>query len=183
MWAKIVPRLLELPYGILIPDCLGYAGTSKPTDPSLYSFQAMSDDFIEILDTESIESVIPVGHDWGSEIAQRVYLIHPEREVAMVCLNVAYRPPNAEKPFSLDESNATMERFFGYPALAYWEFLTAGDGVKIMNGNLERAYEVMHGDAEEWIKKIFCTRGAMRKYMLSEGESVPLKEYAKDPMM
>lgn len=182
LWADIVPTLLELPYSLLIPDLLGYAGTSKPSDPSLYNFRSMSDDLVEILDAENITSVIAIGHDWGSALAQRLYLFHPQKVVGLILLNVAYMPPDQDHEFDLGATNAMMEKVMGYPALPYWELFTAEDAPKLIQDNAERFYEVLHGDVEDWMKKMFCTRGAMREYLMGS-ESVPLKPYARDPTM
>ena len=71
-------------YGVIAVDCLGYNGTSKPTDKESYSFQGMSKDLEEIVDKEGLDKVIPVGHDWVSHPAttprqKDIYLSHTGR--------------------------------------------------------------------------------------------------------
>src|SRR5436190_2575570 len=94
-WATVVPFLMPLGFTILIPDLLGYAGTSKPTDATLYNSRSMCDDVVEVLNSESIQQVIPIGHDWGSFLAQRLYLWHSSRVAALGLLSVAYYPPRS----------------------------------------------------------------------------------------
>ncbi|KAL6399572.1 hypothetical protein AUP68_18122 [Ilyonectria robusta] len=66
LWAGLInDYLLPLGYGIVALDCLGYGGTSKPTDLSSYAWQHMTADAVEILDAEKLATVISVGHDWG----------------------------------------------------------------------------------------------------------------------
>lgn len=179
LWAKIVPALLPLDFTLVIPDLLGYGGTSKPTDPNEYNGKLMANDLYEILDDEQIKQIIPVGHDWGSFMAQRAYLWNPERSDGLILLNVAYRPPSQE-PFDLQATNELTERLVGYPLYAYWELFTAPDGAKVVHSHLESLYTALHGDAENWMKTMFCVPGAFRKY-LEEDKTVSVKEFAKDP--
>jgi soluble epoxide hydrolase/lipid-phosphate phosphatase len=51
-------------YGLIVPDLLGYGGTTKPTDGEPYRASLMARDLMEILDTEGLDKVIAVGHDW-----------------------------------------------------------------------------------------------------------------------
>ena len=63
-WARQVAHLEPLGYGIVVPDCLGYGGSSKPADYKEYRHKLLSQDFVEILDAEGIQSAIAIGHDW-----------------------------------------------------------------------------------------------------------------------
>ena len=63
-WYKVATHFKERGYGIIIPDMLGYGGTDKPSDPSLYAHSAMSQDLVSIFDAENVEKVVAIGHDW-----------------------------------------------------------------------------------------------------------------------
>lgn len=63
-WAKQVPFFEQHGYGLIVPDLLGYGGSDKPYDPALYRFKAMSQDIVELLDSENAHNVISIGHDW-----------------------------------------------------------------------------------------------------------------------
>lgn len=178
MWNDIIAKLSHLPYRIIAPDLLGYDGTAKPTDPRQYAYSLQAKDLSEILLGESISSVIVVGHDWGSAMTQRFYLHYPEMVAGLVLLNVAYNVPNPSQKFDLDVVNQLTEKVFGYPIFAYWEFFTAEDGPALLAANLDRVYEVLHGDSKDWMRAQFCTRGALREYLTGQVESVPLKKYA-----
>lgn len=102
-----------------MPDLLGYDGTSKPTDMHDYNSKGMTDDVYEIIDAEKFDKIIPVGHDWGSWMAQRLYVYRPERCVGIILLNVAYMPPS-DTPFDLESTLNITEQAFGYPTFAYW---------------------------------------------------------------
>ncbi|KAF2184221.1 alpha/beta-hydrolase [Zopfia rhizophila CBS 207.26] len=187
LWADIVPALLPLGFPLVIPDMLGYAGTSKPTDPKEYNSKSMSNDLYELVDSECFDKIIPVGHDWGSYMAQRVYLWRPERCVGLIILNVPYMPPDSSMPFNLDTVLDMTEKMYGYPSLAYWDVFAADDGPKLLLDNVENLYHLIHcndesGPQDEAMKKVFCVRGATRNLLqTTKSQDVPLKPYARDP--
>ena len=160
------------------PWTLRGTGSIRKTDASLYNSKDMTKDMAEILDHESIKHVIVAGHDWGSFLAARMWLWHPERRVGLILLNVAYTPPG-QQAFNLDEVNQMYEQYVGQPLLAYWEPFTAPDAPKLILDNLEAFWCVLHGDEPEWMTKMFTTRGGLREFL--EGDKrVPLKPYAQD---
>ena len=179
LWQDIVPALLDLGHRLVIPDLLGYGGTSKPTDYKEYSMKAMSNDLYELLDSESIDSVVPVGHDWGSGLAQRVYLYRPERCKALVTLNVAYMAPSPA-PFDLAAINSTTEKHFGYPMYAYWDLFAADDGPEILLRHVETLFHLLHWDHPDGMKTVFCTYGNTRRLLTTTSPSdYPLKPHAQ----
>jgi pimeloyl-ACP methyl ester carboxylesterase len=178
MWSEVVDKLSDLPYRVVVPDCLGYAGTSKPSDLAAYKWSGQTADLREILQAEDINKVIVIGHDWGAILAQRFYQRYPELCAALVLLNISYRAPTEQK-FDLDGWNALTEKRFGYPLYQYWYLFTSADGAKIINNNLEKFWEVLHGADDDWMKKMFSGKDAMTNYF-SNGEAVELKSYAKE---
>jgi soluble epoxide hydrolase / lipid-phosphate phosphatase len=178
LWEKIVSSLKEVTNPLLIPDLLGYSGTSKPVDAAKYSSKAMADDLLEILDHENIKSVISTGHDWGSFLAQRFYLFHPDRCAGVMLLNVAYMPPGADA-FDMDQANAMTEQMTGHPRLAYWELFCADDGSKVMEEHLDSVFHMMHGEGKDQMLKTFCVRGATREWVEKDTKT-KLKPYAAD---
>ncbi|KAI8937406.1 hypothetical protein NX059_005132 [Plenodomus lindquistii] len=176
LWSGVVASLRELPHKIIIPDCLGYGGTEKPKDTNLYAYKDQAQDLVDILANENAPTTIIIGHDWGSVLSQRTYLHHPELFSGVILLNTGYMVPS-HQPFDLAAVNELTERTMGYPQFAYWEFFTAPDAAKIIDENLDRMWQVLHGDVEDWMRKLFCVPNAMRNFLLSN-EDVPLKAYA-----
>lgn len=98
----------------------------------------------------------------------------------LITLNVALMPPRGE-PFDLDAVNGFTEKAVGYPIYAYWELFADPEGPKnVMEPNLESLYYAIHGDQDEWMKKLFCTRGAIREWVAAGRKDVPLKKFAQD---
>lgn len=126
--------------------------------------------------------------------AQRFYLYHRDRCIGLSLLSLAYQIPSPD-PFDLDGENKLTSKSFGYPQWEYWNFFCAPDAPSLMNNDLERMYEVNHGNypsplPEEqgrdiWMREMFCTPGAMREYVARQGKwknaSIELKHYAKNP--
>lgn len=185
LWCDIVQYLAQ--HGVLakrkviIPDMLGYAGTSKPMNTALYNYEGMAGDLRKILDAEGVDKAVVIGHDWGSVMAQRLYAFHSDIIDKIVLLNVAYHPPSklGDPEFDLATGNKVLQATFGAPLWTYWEFFISEDGASLMRANLEKVYEAQHGDVENWGFKMFCVPGAWRAY-LTGNESAPLKPYAQD---
>ena len=87
-------------YRVIVPDMLGYGGTQKPIEASDYSAKKICADLAALLDLLEIKSAVcmkevvrndsmlifsqvVIGHDWGSFIAGRFALWHPNRILAL----------------------------------------------------------------------------------------------------
>lgn len=180
LWAAVLPYLLELDFPIVVPDLLGYNGTSKPTDAQAYNSKGMADDLAEILDHETIKHVISVGHDWGSYLAQRVALFYPDRVVGLILLNVAYMDAN---PFDAAETNRILNSETGLPRLAYQSLFVSEQAPSLLADHPEAAFATFHGSNEgtkNFMEDLFAHWGAMESF-LGEDKRQPLKEYATAP--
>jgi soluble epoxide hydrolase / lipid-phosphate phosphatase len=177
LWTGLIDNfLLPNGYGVIAIDCLGYGGTSKPTDPASYAWPAMTADAIDILDAEKLDKVISVGHDWGSALAQRLYNYHPNRVSGLGTVNLAYIEPR-DTPLDLKAFNEMTKKVFGYPQYEYWNFLTANDAPEIMRRNLESAYSVTHGDPRTFLE-VWNVAGEFRKFV-EDGKTQPTLPYAQ----
>ena len=179
LWSSIASNLRKLPFRMVIPDLLGYAGTSKPTEPSAYRWDGMTGDLIDILDAESIDKVIVVGHDWGSALTARFYNYYPARTAGLVLLNVPYVPPSKDK-FELDALNDMTKQEFGYPLYMYWHFFTDPAAPKILKEHVPRLFTALHAKGSSSMKDLFCEPDAIKKYLLSDSPDMEVREYAND---
>ncbi|KAJ9608071.1 hypothetical protein H2200_007059 [Cladophialophora chaetospira] len=181
LWNDVLAHLGNIPHKVVVPDMLGYAGTAKPLDKTLYNYAGMADDLREILDAEEVDKAIVVGHDWGAAMVQRFYAFHADRVAGIILLNIAYHPPSkpGDPRFDLQGVNELLQNAYGAPLWTYWEFFTSNDGPQLMRENLEKVYEAQHGDVPDWGFKMFCVPGAWREYVVGS-QTVPLKPYAKE---
>lgn len=175
LWAGLInDHLVPNGYGVVAPDCLGYGGSSKPTDPAAYAWQYMTADAVEILHAEGVPAAVSLGHDWGSAMAQRLYNLHPSRVSGLVLVNVAYIPPSDH--FDLDAVNAASRAAFGVGVYEYWHFQTAADAPELMRRNIESLYSMMFGEPATWLENM-CSPGGMRRWV-SGGHVQPTMPYA-----
>ena len=86
-WYKIAARLAER-YHVVLPDLRGYGDSSLPdagADNVNYSFRAMAQDLLEIMDQLGYSRFYAAGHDRGARTTHRLCMDHPGR-VLKVCL-------------------------------------------------------------------------------------------------
>lgn len=178
LWTDLIENyLVPQGFGVVAPDCLGYAGSDKPTDEKVYNIRDLCADVVEILDTEGTSNVVVLGHDWGSLLVQRIYLFHPHRVTGIIIMNVAYRPPS-EAPFNLERFNPYMQSVLGYSPYWYWELVLSDQGPKILEDHLESLWTVLHGAGDSMIAT-FGTKDGMKSYLL-EDKMQPVQEYATE---
>lgn len=79
---------------VVVPDMLGYGGSSKPRAAEEYSTKKLCADLAALLDVLGVQKAVVIGHDWGSYVAGRFALWQPDRLLALVMLSVAYTPPS-----------------------------------------------------------------------------------------
>ncbi|EME78002.1 uncharacterized protein MYCFIDRAFT_63852 [Pseudocercospora fijiensis CIRAD86] len=180
LWESVAPNFIELGYRVLVPDLLGYGGTSKPTDVEIFTGALQAKDIIEICDNEAIDKIIPIAHDWGCSVGSRLWLFHPDRVVGIVHISVPYMPPTGiEGPLDLDKINDMVEAAYGFRRFEYQTFFVTDEAPKIWEEHLESAWTIMHGDSKDHMKTMFCTPGLMRQYLLNDTKT-PLKPYAQN---
>jgi soluble epoxide hydrolase/lipid-phosphate phosphatase len=180
LWTDLATKYLQpAGYGLIIPDCLGYAGTSKPTDVEAYAWSGMTQDLVEILDKEKVDKVFSAGHDWGSTFAQRFWIFHPERCCGLAMINVAYRgkPPG---PTNLDNLRDSVTAAIGYFGFWFWYLLSSPDGALILDAHLPSLFDAIHGDPESWMETM-CVEDGLKDWLMQD-KTQPRASYATEAM-
>jgi haloacetate dehalogenase len=80
-WHKIAPRLAR-DFTVVCTDLRGYGDSSKPEgggDHADYSFRAMAQDQVEVMQALGFEQFSAAGHDRGARVLHRMCLDHPEK--------------------------------------------------------------------------------------------------------
>jgi soluble epoxide hydrolase/lipid-phosphate phosphatase len=130
-------------YGILVPDLLGYGGTSKPLSVTPYIGSSMSADIIAILDSEDITGpLIGIAHDWGTYLLSQLAARHQERFDKFVFLSVPFSPPGRE--MDVEQINRATKEKEGYEQFGYWLFLTQDGAGKIIGEHVRGVPSSLH---------------------------------------
>ncbi|KAH9943616.1 Alpha/Beta hydrolase protein [Amylocystis lapponica] len=173
-WRKQVPVLQEAGYGIIAPDCLGYGGTDKPTDPTKYKYSEMAADLVDILDAEKADKVVVIGYDWGSTMTSRFANYYPERCLALAFLVLGYTLPYTD--FNYPAAVAATEKMLGYAPFGYWAFFSEEGASETIREHWDSFYSILHPpDAAVW-KTDFAPPGALKAWLLADKKG-PLPAY------
>lgn len=89
-WHKIAPRLAS-EYTIVAPDLRGYGDSSKPDggkDHAAYSFRAMAQDQVEVMEELGFSHFRVAGHDRGGRVGHRLALDHAGRVEKLAVLDI-----------------------------------------------------------------------------------------------
>lgn len=181
LWEDLATKhLIPAGYGVIIPDCLGYAGSSKPTDVQAYNPLGLTNDFSEILSAENIEKVIVGGHDWGAALANRFYVFHPERCTGLFTFNVTVVPPPTG-PIVLDVIKPLMKKADGYFRFEYWYLFTdTVNGPSLIDKHVESLFMAVHAEPEAW-RETLCAEDGLRRW-LEQDKKGPVQAYVTDKM-
>ncbi|KAI0344606.1 epoxide hydrolase [Trametopsis cervina] len=177
-WDKIAPFFEDRGYGVVVPDMLGYGGTSKPTDVNAYLPSLIVKDLVDILDAENIQKVIAVGHDWGTKPVSRLANHYPERVIAYAFLAVAFS--SVKPPLDHDKLLAWGRAKYGYDVYGYWEYLaSAGELDEDFRTHADAVVAILFpSDPVIW-EKHMAPRGALKEAVVSDFKS-PLPSYVTE---
>ncbi|KAK0210018.1 Alpha/Beta hydrolase protein [Desarmillaria ectypa] len=174
-WRHQVPFFLDEGYGLIVPDMLGYGGSSKPVDTADFKSTVLTKDLVELIDAESAARVVAIGHDWGCKIISRLANYYHDRFVAFGLLALGYIPPNTENNYEelLDLSKKT----FGYETFGYWSFFSSEGADKIIEDNMESFLRLLYAQDAESMASDFAPTGALKASLLQGKTDVPLASY------
>jgi haloacetate dehalogenase len=121
MWHKIATRLAE-EFTVVATDLRGYGDSSKPEggpDHGGYSFRAMADDQVEVMEALGFREWHVCGHDRGGRAAHRMALDHPDRVRKVAFLDIVpthHMLANIRKEWAVDSYHwFFMAQPFDYP--------------------------------------------------------------------
>ncbi|KAF9263987.1 alpha/beta-hydrolase [Marasmius fiardii PR-910] len=165
-WRHQVSFFGKRGYSLIVPNMLGYGGTSKPTDPADYRQSLMSRGLADILDVEGVDKAVVVGHDWGAYVAARFANFQPHRTEAVGFITAGYIPPSPVPTFDLQSTFEATKKRLGYEVLGYWEFFASLDAPKVSVDNVGHSSirSLLYcGQTNPRLgRQIFCPLGALR---------------------
>ena len=89
-WHKVAPSLARH-FTVVAPDLRGYGDSGKPPggdDHAAYSFRAMGQDNVEVMEQLGFSRFAVAGHDRGARVAFRMALDFPDRVTRMAALDI-----------------------------------------------------------------------------------------------
>ena len=89
-WHKFAPRLAQ-EFTVVATDLRGYGDSSKPPggdDHSGYSFRAMAQDQVEVMEQLGFKTFMAAGHDRGARVLHRMCLDYPDRVQRAAILDI-----------------------------------------------------------------------------------------------
>ncbi|KAH9941664.1 alpha/beta-hydrolase [Epithele typhae] len=154
-WSRQVAHFAPLGYGVLVPDCLGFGGTSKPTDLTEFRHKLIADDLVDLVDAEGLDDVVAIGHDWGSALVSALAQHYQDRFRAFAWLAAGYFEPKTQ---AVDPD--VMFHFYGY-----WELMNAPHGPKLIEDKMDSFLQLNYSvDPGLW-KDHLLPRGAFAKWL------------------
>lgn len=97
-WRCQIPLFVSLGYRVIVPNMLGYAGTSAPKEIEAYSLKSLSADIAELARqfVGKDGQIILGGHDWGGALVWRTAMWHPDLIAAVFSVCTPYNAPHSK---------------------------------------------------------------------------------------
>ncbi|KAL2068367.1 hypothetical protein VTL71DRAFT_16465 [Oculimacula yallundae] len=163
IWRHSVAHFENLGYGCIVPDILGHGKTSKPSNSAEYSMPIGAKSMIDILDNEGVNSVVVVGHDWGTSIATRMALLFTARVQALVLVCVPYFKPGA---FDYVALNEITEQAFGAACFGYWDVLL--NSPELLLDHIDSFHDCFFAkEKTHWVNH-FTAKDKLREWLVSD---------------
>ncbi|CAE6449408.1 unnamed protein product [Rhizoctonia solani] len=125
---------------LIVPDTIGYTGSSQPTDPREYSMKSQSDDFEELVHQAGVskdEKIILIAHDWGAVTASRMAQFKPDLVKGAVNLGIPFAPPSPQ--FLPLEALVQI-----FPSFGYQLYLASPHSNEPMDANVEKFVNALY---------------------------------------
>ncbi|KAF8674525.1 Cyclin-like protein [Rhizoctonia solani] len=130
---------------LIIPDMLGYHGSSQPTDPEQYAMKRLSDELEELVRKAGIsegEKIIVIAHDWGAATANRLIQFKPELFKGAANLCIPFMPPSTEY--------VSFEKYIELlPSFQYQVFFVSPESTTVIDANVDRFVNLMYTSAKQ----------------------------------
>ncbi|ELU43683.1 alpha/beta hydrolase family domain-containing protein [Rhizoctonia solani AG-1 IA] len=137
---------------LIIPDMLGYHGSSQPTDPEHYAMKRLSDDLEELIRKAGVpegEKIIVIAHDWGAGVANRLIQFKPELVKGAANFCIPFMPPSTQY--------IPLEKYIELlPSFQYQAFFASLECAAVLDDNQVATSECpsfeKNGVVEAWLK-------------------------------
>lgn len=120
-WRHQISAIPDLGFRVLAPDQRGYGDSTAPESVEAYGLGELCGDLADLLDAESIDKAIFVGHDWGGFLAWAMPVLFPDRCAGVVGICTPYTPfPTTEllRSFFGEDPDKLYMLWFQEPGVA-----------------------------------------------------------------
>ncbi|KAG9121436.1 hypothetical protein FRC07_002608 [Ceratobasidium sp. 392] len=158
---------------LIIPDTLGYNGSSQPLDPDQYSWKQQSEDYAALIGEIGLpegEKIVLISHDWGAGIAMRLSQYKPDlvKGVASLCIPFSLAAP-AKELIPVEKLIEVL------PSFEYQLFFRNPASAAVLDADVEKfikyiyasAKQIESGEVSSWEKK-----GAIEAWLADDTKSV-----------
>ncbi|KAF9518460.1 hypothetical protein BS47DRAFT_1313357, partial [Hydnum rufescens UP504] len=156
-----IPLLTEKGYGVILPELLGYGDTHKPDDIKEYAYKKQTGELAALLDAESVDSVVLVGHDFGSPLAARFAGYYPKRSLALILASTPYARP-APTGLNPDFLHTVFKPLLGYENIGHVKYFSSPLAPKQLDEHLDIFVGLLYSSVEDWRTRL-CPTGALEK--------------------
>ena len=158
-WHKVAPRLAEH-FHVVAADLRGYGDSSAPPeapDSSNYSFRAMAQDQVEVMQALGHDRFYVAGHDRGARTTHRMCLDHADRIIKAAVIDIV---PTLDMWAAMDKDGAISGwhwPFMAQPAPFPETFFGAVDPDWFMRKKLLKlTADLSHIPPEIWAEYVRC---------------------------
>ena len=96
LYRKMIPLFVDAGFRVVAPDHIGFGRSDKPTDKTVYSFEAHVEAMQAFILSLSLEDITLIVQDWGGPIGLGVLASEPDRFSRVVAANTMLHTAEAE---------------------------------------------------------------------------------------
>lgn len=122
-WDTVRDALVTRGYDVVAPDFAGHGDAPAPHEASAYTFDALVDALVDVLDSAGLVQANIVGYSMGGRVAELFATAHPERVASLVLESAGIGPSNEEGRDTLiarDKGTAARLRDDGIEVFVDW---------------------------------------------------------------
>ncbi|CAF3981672.1 unnamed protein product [Rotaria sp. Silwood1] len=167
-WRHQIEYFSRQGYDCLAPNMIGYGKTYSPSNTDEYKSKSMVEHLVTLLNHLQVNKVIVVGHDWGTRVASRFVLYHPEQTLGVVLISGGY---NAPALFDLDRTLEASKKAIGYETFGHWKFFESNDAATLIENNLESFIDLVFASDPTLGKTTFAPVGKVRDWLMNKNRT------------
>ncbi|KAH1289901.1 hypothetical protein KXW98_008277 [Aspergillus fumigatus] len=176
-WRHQIHHFINLGYGVLAPDLLGYGGTSKPTAVEEYKLKSMAREIIELLEHEGLRQIHAVAHDTGCNLLSRLADYYPDRLLSCTFIAVPYSKPGEH--FDLDMVNRFTKQLLGFEKCGYIEFFVEDEAGSTLDQHPESFFTLFYSNSPDLWAEHLGPVGAIKAWLQNDKQG-PLASYVSE---